>query len=265
MLQLSLQIERFRSEAGPGVTTERRQTGFVASQTFLGGQDPRLKYETWGTQHPIPHQLTPPSSVFALTSKLPFEEMWVPHISRLRHGLGCRNDTRLNAVPADGRSALRYDLLLRAKPYFESAAARELFERSLETMRKRYGFFVTGYVVMPEHVHLLISAPARGLLSTALQALKLSVAVQRPERPFWQKRYHDFNVFSESKRVEKLRYIHRNPVKRGLVKEPDVWAWSSFRHWWTGEAGTVEIESVWTAHERDGVRERSGTERVVYS
>lgn len=46
----------------------------------------------------------------------------------------------------------------------------------------------------------------------------------------WQRRFYDFVVFSERKRVVKLRYIHRNPVKRGLVLEPGQWAWSSFRY-----------------------------------
>ncbi len=47
--------------------------------------------------------------------------------------------------------------------------------------------------------------------------------------------WYDFNVFSEAKRVEKLRYIHRNPVMRGLVAEPADWKWSSYKHYWTGE------------------------------
>jgi putative transposase len=51
------------------------------------------------------------------------------------------------------------------------------------------GFFVVGYVVMPEHVHLLMSEP--GLLADALKALKLSVTLRRPERPFWSARYYD--------------------------------------------------------------------------
>ena len=135
-------------------------------------------------------------------------------------------------------------------PLLGSAPGRDVFERSLERMRQRYGFFVTGYVVMPEHVHLLLSEPQHGPLSRALQALKLSVAVGRCERPFWQRRYYDFNVFSERKQVEKLRYLHRNPVTRGLVGSPEEWPWSSFRHWLTGERGTVEIESPWTASRR---------------
>jgi putative transposase len=96
--------------------------------------------------------------------------------------------------------------------YLASPEALCLFEKSLEAMRLRYDFWVTGYVVMPEHVHLLISEPQQIPLSKALQALKLSVAVRRPERPFWQARYYDFNVFSEKKQIEKLRYSHRNPV-----------------------------------------------------
>jgi putative transposase len=129
------------------------------------------------------------------------------------------------------------------RPYLGSASARNLFQHSLETMRVRYDFFVSGYVVMPEHVHLLISEPKRAGLSTAMQALKLSVTVQRSERPFWQSRYYDFNVFTDRKRIEKLRYIHRNPVMRSLAAGPEDWAWSSFRHYATGEMGAVEIES----------------------
>ena len=93
----------------------------------------------------------------------------------------------------------------------------------------RYDFVVSGYVVMPEHIHLLVSESKKTLLAQALQALKLSAAVQRIERPFWQARYYDFNVYSERKRIEKLKYMYRNPVARGLVAEPAQWAWSSFR------------------------------------
>jgi putative transposase len=135
-------------------------------------------------------------------------------------------------------------------PYLDTAEARYAFESSLESIRDRYRFVVAGYVVMPEHVHLLVSEPQKGLLERSIQALKLSVSVQRTERPFWQVRYYDFNVHSDEKRVEKLRYIHQNPVRRGLVTKPEDWPWSSSRHYMTGEKRTVEIESFWTAAER---------------
>jgi putative transposase len=130
----------------------------------------------------------------------------------------------------------------------------QLFVRALETIRRRYVFFLFGYVVMPEHMHLLVSEPRRGTLDRAIQALKTSVSKQSARRPFWLARYYDFNVHSEAKRIEKLRYIHRNPVTRGLVCEPGDWKWSSFRHYLTGEPGTVEIESSWTVGRRLGLK-----------
>jgi putative transposase len=139
------------------------------------------------------------------------------------------------------------------QPLLGSVEARDLFERSLETMRLRYDFVVSGYVVMPEHVHLLLSEPKQVLLSKALQALKLSVARQRREIPFWMARYYDFNVYNPVKREEKLHYMHWNPVRRGLVEVPANWRWSSFTHYATGECGIVEIESEWTAARRNRI------------
>jgi hypothetical protein len=103
---------------------------------------------------------------------------------------------------------------------------------------------------MPEHVQLLVSEPKLALLSKAVQALKLSVSVRGQQRPFWQAHYHDFNVSTHEKFVEKLRYIHQNPVRRGFVARPEDWKWSSFRHYQTGMPGIVEIESEWTAQRR---------------
>jgi REP-associated tyrosine transposase len=68
---------------------------------------------------------------------------------------------------------------------------------------------------------------------------------------FWQKRYYDFNVLTAAKFVEKLRYLHRNPVTAGLCSLPEDWEWSSFRHYATGGKGRVEIESQWTARKRE--------------
>lgn len=62
--------------------------------------------------------------------------------------------------------------------------------------------------------------------------------------PVWQPRFYDFNVWTERKRVEKLRYMHRNPVKRGLVPEAEQWLWSSYRFYKYGEAGTVTINDA---------------------
>ncbi len=153
-------------------------------------------------------------------------------------------------------------------PKLGTPYARSIFERALEQARLSYGFGVCGYVVMPEHVHLLLSEPEAGALATALQAMKQSVSrtlALRKGEPFWQTRYYDFNVWTERKRIEKLRYLHRNPVTRGLVSKPEDWEWSSFHHFATGLEGTVEIESEWTARKREllGVRPKLGVLAVT--
>src|SRR5437868_257018 len=120
-------------------------------------------------------------------------------------------------------------------------------------------------LVMPEHVHLLLSEPQRDTLADALKSLKQGVARRLignpPLKPkpglsgapehFWQKRYYDFNIRNYPQFVEKLRYIHRNPVKAGLCERPEDWECSSFRHYAIGCEGRVEIESEWTARKRE--------------
>jgi len=95
-------------------------------------------------------------------------------------------------------------------PLLADPHACDVFEQTLERVRQWCGFFVCGYVIMPEHVHLLISEPERSTLARVLQMLKQNTAHQlRPPEgsPFWLPRYYDFNVWSEDKRVEKLRAI----------------------------------------------------------
>jgi putative transposase len=184
---------------------------------------------------------------------------------------------------------------------FSSAEICGLFLECLEAMRSRFAIRIYGYVIMPEHVHLLVSEPDHGTLADAMHFLKLSFAkrrkaklvarelrlsqskvpestvphstvphstvpqvrgrsvaanlgrtdVQSASTPFWQKRYYDRNVRDEDEFTVKLRYLHRNPVARGLVRNPADWKWSSFRHYALREKGPVEIESQWTATGRE--------------
>jgi putative transposase len=134
----------------------------------------------------------------------------------------------------------------RRQPLLGTTWRRDLFLTVLEQMRRRYQFVVVGYVVMPEHIHLLISEPQEKNPSTVMQALKLGFArrvlaeAKRKRNPaqdrlfdyapqhIWQKRFYDFNVWTKRKRIEKLRYMHRNPVKRGLVASPNFGSGAAF-------------------------------------
>lgn len=161
-------------------------------------------------------------------------------------------------------------------PKFICAEICDLFLQCLEAMRRRFAMRIYGYVVMPEHVHLLVSEPDHETLADAMHFLKLSFAKrlrtmvpqvrgrsvaanlgrmsgqtnEGASTPFWQIRYYDRNVRDEDEFTVKLRYLHRNPVVRGLVKAPADWKWSSFRHYALREKGPVEIESQWTATDR---------------
>jgi len=139
------------------------------------------------------------------------------------------------------------------RPSLDTAAAKQAFEAALERVRRHYVLCVFGYVIMPEHVHLLVSEPQRETLAEAIKSLKQGVARRfiGDAEHFWQKRYYDFNVRNPRQFVEKLRYIHRNPVARGLCDRPEQWPWSSFHHYATGVEGAVEIESEWTANQRE--------------
>ena len=153
----------------------------------------------------------------------------------------------------------------RRMPLLGTACARNLFVKELGQVRREYGFLLAGYVVMPNHVHLLMSEPKKATPSTVLQMLKQRVSkkMRQNRRPaprgqlripfprfleelpqFWQARFYDFNVYSHKKKNEKLKYMHANPVVRGLVRHPKDWPWSSFSFHAKGEPGLVEIDAV---------------------
>jgi putative transposase len=159
---------------------------------------------------------------------------------------------------------------------FTTDASCRIFENALERVRITFRLRVYGYVVMPEHIHLLVSEPDAdggpfkpdfGLsgnahrfsksqqctLADALKSLKQGVARRLigESDHFWQKRYYDFNVRNHAQFVEKLHYIHCNPVKQELCERPEDWPWSSFLHHATGCEGRIEIESEWTARKRE--------------
>jgi putative transposase len=150
------------------------------------------------------------------------------------------------------------------RPYLGTVRARNCFVKILDEVRSRQGFALLGYVLMPEHVHLLMGEPEHGNPSTALQVVKQKVSRSLRERKtsserqmestfasgsvaaaaFWQRRFYDFNVWSEKKLKEKLQYMHRNPVDRKLVQHPQDWPWSSWSFYAKGEQGLIRIDEL---------------------
>ena len=125
----------------------------------------------------------------------------------------------------------------------KNAEACSTLRQILEETRQRYGFHVLGYVFMSNHIHLLLSEPEKAPLSTAIQVIKQRFSRTRKEEFVWEPRYHDFNVITRDKQVEKLRYMHRNPVKAGLVEKPEDYRWSSYRAYAFNEDNPVHIST----------------------
>jgi len=138
-------------------------------------------------------------------------------------------------------------------PYLDSPKSKEILEQIIERTRRSHNFLLYAYVLMPEHLHLLLSEPKTYSLSSTLRVIKgeSSKLLKGRRNHFWQPRYYDFNIFTARKFKEKIQYIHRNPVTRGLVSKPEDYLWSSFNHYATGEPSPIEIESNWTARRRE--------------
>ncbi|NLH48798.1 MAG: hypothetical protein GX444_09360 [Myxococcales bacterium] len=130
------------------------------------------------------------------------------------------------------------------------------FLSALSKTCRNLDYSLWGYVIMPEHIHLVIHPKTDEYdISAFLQAIKQPVSrvakswlsandphwlskltIQRSdgkkEFHFWQSGGgYDRNVFTEGEARQKIEYLHYNPVRRGLVNDPLEWKWSSAR-WW---------------------------------
>jgi len=129
----------------------------------------------------------------------------------------------------------------------------EVFLEELARIRSEKRVRIFGYVVMPEHVHLVLHVPDTLKLGSVIAQLKSRSASRiisnrilqlsddcrmkrdgRERWAFWQPRCYDHNCRSNETLLEKIKYCHNNPVKRGLVTEPGMWRWSSY-NWYIGD------------------------------
>jgi putative transposase len=143
---------------------------------------------------------------------------------------------------------------------------RRYFLEALAGARSKVAFHLWAYVVMPEHVHLLVWPLGETKVSNILRHVKLPVAKRarllalggctdllavmgvarsdgRQALRFWQRGGgYDRNLWSPEEVREKIDYIHANPVRRGLVARPADWPWSSWRAWHEGLDDPLAID-----------------------
>lgn len=125
---------------------------------------------------------------------------------------------------------------------------------AIDKIRSKKGFFVLGYVLMPEHAHFLLASGQCQFISRAVGCLKWYASIQllaalrekgMREKALWQPRYYDFNVFTKEKLLEKLNYCHLNPIRRGLVNSPGEWVHSSYRNYENNDDSVFRVDRWW--------------------
>ncbi|MEW5993488.1 MAG: transposase [Candidatus Zixiibacteriota bacterium] len=121
---------------------------------------------------------------------------------------------------------------------FKTEEVKDQFVLTVKRLREQYHFGLLGYVVMPNHIHLVLlpeynvppsriigelkSRSARGIMelwrNKGLQIFdKLRIVKDGKQRfAFWQRRYYDHNCRTRETTIEKIQYCHNNPVKKGL-------------------------------------------------
>jgi len=161
----------------------------------------------------------------------------------------------------------------RRAPIFLSERLCHGFVQRLEEVRQEMKFLLLGWVLMPDHFHLLLCPQPAGSTSLIVKGLKEQTAerilktlrenlphpwcrkmLSRLRLPssvhdeshyrLWQRRFYPFNVYTEKKYLEKLQYMHNNPVRRGLVSSPGDWAWSSWRFYFLEDVSMLRMDRL---------------------
>ena len=148
---------------------------------------------------------------------------------------------------------------------FKTSQTKNIFVINLNQLKNKHRCKLYGYVVMPNHVHLVLHPPAKDRLSIFIGVLKSMTAREiislwrsknldiftklqvnkdgKSRFAFWQRRYYDHNCRTNEAVIEKINYCHNNPVRKGLVEEPSQWPWSSYR-WYKGmNKVAIEMDS----------------------
>ena len=156
---------------------------------------------------------------------------------------------------------------------FLSDKFRRCFVQRLEEVRGELHFLLVGWVLMPEHFHILIRPQPADTTPLVMKGLKeesakriIKILRQNLQYPWcrktldglrlpptvhdeshyrlWQRRFYPFNVFSEHKYQEKLDSMHNNPVTRGLASSPGDWPWSSWRYYYMEDASILRMDRL---------------------
>ena len=163
---------------------------------------------------------------------------------------------------------------VKRRHFLDADHTKRIFLGVLARALKAHDVLCHGYVLMPDHVHLILrfqnpiscepwmarlkSETSRNIKQTH-RTQKWSYAAAIPDsKPVWKDRFYVFNIFTIKKLEEKLIYLHENPVRAGLVERAIDYKWSSARRYRLGESAPIPIM---TPHEWIQISHRTITEK----
>lgn len=114
-------------------------------------------------------------------------------------------------------------------PLFKNDAYARIAVETLYNIQHFYAFFLFGFVIMPDHCHLLLRVPEGGSISKTMNVYKRAVTFNVGGERFWQTRFH-MRIPNDT--FAALNYIHMNPVKAGFCENPEDYPWSSASGKW---------------------------------
>jgi len=150
---------------------------------------------------------------------------------------------------------------------FSSTETCEILIRNIIFYQEKYHFQILGYVIMPSHFHWIITTDNEfGTISDIMRDLKkysawdimdfienksnnkfietfriIGEKYKDQKRKSWQERFDDVIINSRSFFLQKLQYIHNNPVKAGLVEQPEDYKYSSARNYKYGDHSVIYV------------------------
>ena len=172
--------------------------------------------------------------------------------------------SRLFHYDFDGRARFVAFNTHRRLPLLTNHITRSAVIEAIKTCRSRNPFRLAAYVIMPEHVHLVLTPDIETVVSKVVAEIKACSArtildeYRRTDNPlllkltvtrnrmmrhvFWQRRCYDHNCRSDESFWGKVEYCHNNPVKRGLVKSAGQWKWSSYNYYFGARDYLLEMD-----------------------
>ena len=171
---------------------------------------------------------------------------------------------KLKHYDHDGRARFVTFCTHQKLPVLTNHVFKDIVVNCLFEICRDYKLRLLGYVAMPEHVHLVVVPPEATELGPVIGEFKritarrihqlvrnapsglleklMTVRNSKTRFVLWQRRCHDHNCRTPESVWEKVNYCHNNPVKRGLVRQPEDWQWSSYRYYGAGDNVLLEID-----------------------